>query len=367
MSEYNRKWWDNMHGEDRNSHQGGHRNQWWGNGEGDKSHHSSNGNKWWEKDKNKEDKNDKNESTNTTTTPTPTGYIESDAVKALRAQMEAQLGLKPGEYVSQWQPQINATLNDILNRKDFQYDLNGDALYQMYKDRYVNLGQKAMMDTMGQAAALTGGYGNSAAQMVGQQAYQNYLQGLTDKIPELYQIALNQYNQAGQDLYQRYGLLNTQEQNAYNQWQDNFNRWLAERDFTTGRYDTERGFDYGTYRDTISDSQWKEELAAQEKQWQAQLQLQREQFEFEKYMALKDEDSGGGGGGGYSSGGGSGSGGSKTYDVVKEATKIAQSDGLNAASKYIDASDASSAAKQAAKDNAAGVAKTEAIKKALQK
>ena len=308
MSEYNRKWWDNMHGEDRNSHQGGHRNQWWGNGEGDKSHHSSNGNKWWEKDKNKEDKNDKNESTNTTTTPTPTGYIESDAVKALRAQMEAQLGLKPGEYVSQWQPQINATLNDILNRKDFQYDLNGDALYQMYKDRYVNLGQKAMMDTMGQAAALTGGYGNSAAQMVGQQAYQNYLQGLTDKIPELYQIALDRYNQAGQDLYQRYGLLNTQEQNAYNQWQDNFNRWLAERDFTTGRYDTERGFDYGTYRDTISDSQWKEELAAQERQWQAQLQLQREQFEFEKYMALKDEDSGGGGGGGgggYSSSSGS--------------------------------------------------------------
>ena len=310
MSEYNRKWWDNMHGEDRNPHQGGHINQWWGNGEGDKSHHSSNGNKWWEKDKNKEDKNESTNATTTPTTPTPTGYIESDAVKALRAQMEAQLGLKPGEYVSQWQPQINATLNDILNRKDFQYDLNGDALYQMYKDRYVNLGQKAMMDTMGQAAALTGGYGNSAAQMVGQQAYQNYLQGLTDKIPELYQIALDQYNQAGQDLYQRYGLLNTQEQNAYNQWQDNFNRWLAERDFTTGRYDTERGFDYGTYRDTISDSQWKEELAAQERQWQAQLQLQREQFEFEKYMTLKDEDSGGGGGGGgYSSGGGSSTGG----------------------------------------------------------
>jgi hypothetical protein len=158
-----------------------------------------------------------------------------------------------------------------------------------------------MMDTMGQAAALTGGYGNSAAQMVGQQAYQNYLQGLTDKIPELYQIALDQYNQAGQDLYQRYGLLNTQEQNAYNQWQDNFNRWLAERDFTTGRYDTERGFDYGTYRDTVSDAQWKEELAAQEKQWQAQLQLQREQFEMEKYIKMYEAgmfDSGGGGGGG---------------------------------------------------------------------
>ena len=328
MSEYNRKWWDNMHG------------QWWGNqnGEGDKFQHISNGNKWWENNKNKEDKN---ESTNTTTTPTPTGYIESDAVKALREQMEAQLGLKPGEYVSQWQPQINATLNDILNRKDFQYDLNGDALYQMYKDRYVNLGQKAMMDTMGQAAALTGGYGNSAAQMVGQQAYQNYLQGLTDKIPELYQIALDRYNQAGQDLYQRYGLLNTQEQNAYNQWQDNFNRWLAERDFTTGRYDTERGFDYGTYRDTVSDSQWKEELAAQEKQWQAQLQLQREQFEMEKYMAMYeagmfDNDSGGGSsGGGSSTGGGYGAGFKDAQTLINSAadTKSQENVIKNAAEK----------------------------------
>ena len=260
--------------------------KWWENGQWGKN--------WWGK------KDEESDSSDAQTTPEPTGYLESDAVKALRQQMEAQLGLKPGEYVSQWQPQINALTDQILNRKDFQYDLNADALYQMYKDRYVNLGQKAMMDTMGQATALTGGYGNSAAQMVGQQAYQGYLQGLTDKIPELYQIALDRYNQAGQDLYQKYGLVNTQEQNAYKQWQDNFNRWLAERDFATGRYDTERGFDYGIYRDTVGDAQWKEELALQ----QAQMQLQREQFELEKAIKIyeyMDGGSGGsGGGGGYS-------------------------------------------------------------------
>lgn len=244
------------------------------------------------------------------------GYVESDAVKALRQQLEAQLGLKPGDYVSQWQPQIDNLVNEILNRKDFSYDVNADALYQQYKDRYVDLGQQAMMDTMGQAASLTGGYGNSAAQIAGQQAYQGYLKGLTDKIPELYQLALDRYNQQGQDMYQRYGLLNTQEQNSYNQWQDNFNRWLAERDFVTGRYDTERGFDYGSYRDKVSDSQWKEELAAQERQWQAQLQLQREQFEWEKAMA--EAAAAGGGGGGYSGGGGSGGGGTDDYYAMTE-------------------------------------------------
>lgn len=183
-------------------------------------------------------------------------YTESDAVKKWREQMEAHMGTKPAAYTSQWQPQIDSTVNNILNRKDFQYDVNGDALYQQYKDRYTTLGQQAMMDTMGQAAKLTGGYGNSNAQMVGQQAYQGYLQGLTDKIPELASMAYDRYNQQGQNLYNQYSLLSQQEQNAYNQWLQTYNQWLTERDYNAGRYDTERGYDYGVHRDTVADQQW---------------------------------------------------------------------------------------------------------------
>ena len=172
-------------------------------------------------------------------------YTESDAVKKFRENMESH-----APYESKWQPQINSTMDSILNRKDFQYDVNGDALYQQYKDRIVNLGQQAMMDTMGQAAKLTGGYGNSNAQMVGQQAYQGYLQGLTDKIPELAQLAYQRYAQQGQDLYQKYGLLNAQEKQDYS-------RWAGDRDWLYNMYNTERGFDYGQHRDTVGDDQWK--------------------------------------------------------------------------------------------------------------
>ena len=158
----------------------------------------------------------------------------------------------------------------------------------------MNLGQQAMMDTMGQAAKLTGGYGNSNAQMVGQQAYQGYLQGLTDKIPELYQMAQNQYNQQGQDLYQQYGLLNAQDQTAYDRWNSDYSRWLTERDWLSGRYDTERGFDYGTYRDGVGDDQWK-----------AQFDEDIRRFNFEnelgEFAPVKKSGSG-------SSGGSSGSG-----------------------------------------------------------
>ena len=95
-------------------------------------------------------------------------------------------------------------LEAYLNREDFQYDLNADALYRQYKDRYVELGKNAMADTMGQAAALTGGYGSSYAQNVGQQAYQSYLGQLGDVIPELYQLAYDRYQDRGDSLYRTY-------------------------------------------------------------------------------------------------------------------------------------------------------------------
>jgi hypothetical protein len=93
--------------------------------------------------------------------------------------------------------------------------------------------------------------------MAGQQAYQGYLQGLTDKIPELAQMAQAQYDRQGQDLYQQYGLLSGEDQKAYDQWLGAYNRWLNERDYVTGRYDTERGYDYCQFRDTVGDDQWK--------------------------------------------------------------------------------------------------------------
>lgn len=106
-----------------------------------------------------------------------------------------------------WQEQLDETMDKILNRKPFQYDINTDALYQFYNDRFQSQGKKAMMDTMGQAATMTGGYGNTYAQMAGQQAYQDHLQGMNDIIPELYQLALDRYDREGDALKDKYSFL----------------------------------------------------------------------------------------------------------------------------------------------------------------
>ena len=179
-------------------------------------------------------------------------YAASETVQQADAVLKAIQAAQPGAYQSKWQNQIDGIINRILNREEFSYDVNEDALYQQYKDQYIQAGKLAMQDSMGQAAAMTGGYGNSYAATVGNQAYQNYLSQLNEVVPELYGMALDRYNQEGQEMYNQYGLLNSQEQQDYARYQDSYNQWLTERDYATGRYDTEYERDYNKYLNDVN-------------------------------------------------------------------------------------------------------------------
>ena len=231
-------------------------------------------------------------------------YAESPTVTAAKEALQAQLNNKPAAYQSSYEQQINDVLNKILNREEFSYDLNGDALYQQYKDQYTTQGKQAMMDTMGQAAALTGGYGNSYAQSVGQQTYQGYLQQLNDKVPELYQLALDKYNREGEDLYNQYGLYTDRENTEYGRHRDDvsdyytgldlaYNQYLDERNFDYGKYSDDRNLAYQTNRDKFSDAMWATEFgygqerdSTADQQWLTQfneaLRQYNEELEYQK-------------------------------------------------------------------------------------
>ena len=174
-------------------------------------------------------------------------YSESDIVKQANALLQQHNAAKPGAYQSMWQNQINDYMGRIENRDPFSYDFNSDALYQLYKDNYIQQGQMAMMDTMGQAAAMTGGYGNSYAQTVGQQAYNQQLSQLNNVIPELYQMAFDRYAYEGQQLQDMYNMYMGREEQDYGRYMDSFNAWQNERDYLAGRYDSERDYDYGKW------------------------------------------------------------------------------------------------------------------------
>ena len=102
-------------------------------------------------------------------------------------------------------------LQELEQREEFSYDPQQDPLYDYYRQEYLRNGALAMEDAMGQASALTGGYGNSYAQTLGQQVYGDYVKGLGETIPELYQLAWNQYRAEGDELKEKYLLLEEQE------------------------------------------------------------------------------------------------------------------------------------------------------------
>ncbi len=243
-------------------------------------------------------------------------YKPSDTVAQAQALLQQQMAQKPGQYQSTWEGQLNETINQILNRDKFSYDVNADALYQQYKDQYVRQGQLAMMDTMGQAAALTGGYGSSYGQSVGQQAYQAYLQQLNDVVPELYGMALDQYNQEGQQLYDQATLMAQMENQDYSRYMDGLNAYLTERDYLTGRYDAERDYDYGKWADgrDFSYGQYSDDRAyayqqerdqVADQQWQSEFDEAKRQYD-QQYALTVAKSSGGSGSTGSGSGGGTG-------------------------------------------------------------
>ena len=194
-----------------------------------------------------------------------------------------------GEEDTNYKTLADKLLQDYMGREDFSYDFNGDALYQQYKDKYIKQGKMAMQDTIGQASAMTGGYGNSYAATAGNQAYQASLENLNDIIPELYQMAYDRYNQKGQDMLNQYSLASDAHDREYGEYMDklgildsdrrywgteaynSFNKdwgmYDSNRTFEQGVHDTEQGYLYQTGRDAVEDARKERELKMAEEEW----------------------------------------------------------------------------------------------------
>ena len=180
------------------------------------------------------------------------GYTPSGNVTAAQQYLQNVVNGKPGAYQSQYQGQLESLYNQVMNRDPFSFDLNGNVLYNQYRDQYTQQGKQAMMDTMGQAAALTGGYGNSWAQTAGQQAYQGYLQQLNNIVPELYQMALDQYNQEGQNLKDMLSLTQGLEDSAYGKYRDTVSDWNTSYSQANDEYWNQYNADYANYSNMLN-------------------------------------------------------------------------------------------------------------------
>ncbi len=152
-------------------------------------------------------------------TPAPsTGTADKSYTETMETLKKAETTAPT--YSGSYDKEIKDLYEKITNREPFKYDFASDPLYGQYSEKYQQLGRQAMKDSMGQTAALTGGYGSSYGRAVGQQQYDAYLQRLNDVLPELYGQAYNQYNAEGDRLKEQYSLAANLRDTEYNQYRD---------------------------------------------------------------------------------------------------------------------------------------------------
>lgn len=223
--------------------------------------------------------------------PISYNFSESDEAKKKKqlADQQYERLLNYGSYNSKYNNDLAAAVDAIKNREKFSYNAAEDNLYNIYKEQTTRAGKQAMEDTQGKAAALTGGYGSSYGQTAGQQVYNNYMNDLNSKIPELEQLAYQRYQQEGQDLYNLASLYQNLDNTDYTRWATGFDQQGTLANMAQSMYDTlynreKNNYDshiqndwnnanakltadeyndkmaYQRERDSVSDAQWREQM-----------------------------------------------------------------------------------------------------------
>lgn len=238
-------------------------------------------------------------------------YADSPAVQAAEQQISA--AQSKGDKLS-------SIIDDYLGREKFSYDPEADTLFQQDLTNAMNMGQMAMQDTMGQAAALTGGYGSTYATSAANQAYNSMVENAYDNVADYYNMALSQYNLEDNRMLNAYNMLNEQDTKDWQKYVDdrNFNyqkeqdskdwEWKESeaqreqgnidrqfeenvRQFDAGVEQWEKSFEYQQLRDSIADSQWQAQFDEAVREWKKEMRFKVKQGKIsqEQWQAEFDE------------------------------------------------------------------------------
>lgn len=175
-------------------------------------------------------------------------------------------------YKSQYGAEAQSKLTDILDYANFRYKPENDPAYEAYAKQYAREGKRASEDTLGAAAAASGGIPSSYAVTAASQAGDYYAAQMSDKIPELYNAAYDRYLSEYNKEVQKYKLLQEAESNDYSRYLDELTR-----------YDKAKADAYNKYLTSINyhDTREASEKQAEEKAAQQQ---------FENALALRNQD-----------------------------------------------------------------------------
>ena len=143
--------------------------------------------------------------------------------------------------------EVEAMMDKIMNRDKFSYDVDKDPLFQQALASAMNSGKQAMQDTIGQASALTGGYGSTYATTAGNQAYNSFIEDAYDNLPQYYQMAMEAYQMEGDEMYRQLGMYADADEREYGRY---INAYDATYQHRNRMYDEA----YAQFRDSKSDA-----------------------------------------------------------------------------------------------------------------
>ncbi len=146
----------------------------------------------------------------------------------------------PPEYESEYEGKIDSLYNQLINMKNFSYDLESDDLYKYYKEQYNREGKRAMQDLLGVLSMNTGGVPSSYAVSAAGQVLDLYNEKLTDKIPELYEAAYDRYMDSWGNKRENLKLMSDIESDKYDRYLDKLEQ-----------YNKDREADYRAYTDML--------------------------------------------------------------------------------------------------------------------
>lgn len=230
-----------------------------------------------------------------------TGYQPGAAAQNVQQQLQQLQANKPGGYTSAYGAQLQDILNQIQGGGEFKYSIAEDPLMQSLNDYYMQQAKQASMGAQAGATALTGGYGNSAAQMAGSQAYQQAILPMYDKAMDAAQFAYNVHQGKQADRLNQANLLMNLEQMGYGQYRDQMGDYKDERSFLANQYNEEANrdmtryyndLDYAMKMAQIENADYRSEQERQEaiRQFQLQYDADQARFRWQKDTDQRDYD-----------------------------------------------------------------------------
>lgn len=288
----------------------------------------------------------------------PGNYSESEYVEEWRDKLNDIENSRPDAFTSKYESQISDLLNQIYGDKGFSYtakDLQNDDLYKMYAQQYAANASRSMRDTMGAAQAASGGYGSSYSQQVGQQAYDQTMSGLNDKVLDFWDRAFDVYKNTQSNRYNQLNAFQTQDNTDYSRYRDTVNDWQTDRayalnglqgeqsadikaynatssnywngmNYYSGLYDSEKNTDFSAYQQDQTDTQWEKEYEMNKTAQDLQNQLTQLQIQQAQQKLANGGTSSGSGGSGRKS-----SSSKKTSSSTKNGTTTTTKQNISAA------------------------------------